>query len=143
MPLHALARPSTVPSKALLAVGAGGTAQFPGLFLLLGQMLPSVAQSHLDRGSRVDGMKLSWLPSRPEGLAAPPPPRWYDTTQGWPAAVASDVCAGWGTMLVVTDVTLSVLSVLLYIVGTYLPLNSVSNCGWLIWVDDLQTAAVC
>lgn len=33
------------------------------------------------------------------------------------------LCAGWGSLLVLTDVGLSVLSVVLYVVGTYFPLN--------------------
>lgn len=54
--------------------------------------------------------------------------------------------AGWGTVLVLSDVTLSVLSVLLYIVATYLPQNAVSLWDMSVLTDgrssNRQLAAV-
>jgi hypothetical protein len=43
------------------------------------------------------------------------------------ACVCADLPAGWGTILVMADVSLSVLSVIIYIAMTYHPIN-VSGC---------------
>jgi len=49
------------------------------------------------------------------------------------------VRAGWGSVLVLTDVGLSVLSVVLYVVGTYFPLDVSAALCSITTADDQQS----
>jgi hypothetical protein len=53
--------------------------------------------------------------------------------------LCADLAAGWGTILVMADVSLSVLSVIIYIALTYHPINVSSSCTHCMSSGPAQT----